>query len=152
MNKTVFRMRYGHYEFLVMPFGLTNAPTAFIDLMNCVFRPFLDWFVVVVVDDILLYSNDRKDHDTHLRVVLETLRKEQLYAKMSKCEFWLKEVFFLGHLVSKEGIRVDPRKIEVILEWKPLRSVTEARSFLGLAGYYRRFVKGFSMTAIAPKE
>ena len=101
---------------------------------------------MVFIDDILMYSKDRKDHDTHLRVVLETLRNEQLYAKMSKCEFWLKEVSFLRHIVSEEGIMVDPRKIEVILEWKPSRSVTEVRSFLGLTGYYRRFVKGFSMT------
>ena len=115
--------------------------------MNRVFRPYVDLFVVVFIDDILVYSKDREDHDTHLRVVLETLRKEQLYAKMSKCEFWLREVSFLGHIVSEEGIRMDPSKIEVILEWKPPRNVTEVRSFLGLAGYYRRFVKGFSMTA-----
>ena len=98
------------------------------------------------IDDILVYSKDREDHDKHLQVVLETLRKEQLYAKMSKCEFWLREVSFLKHIVSEEGIKVDPSKIEVILEWKPLRNVTEVCSFLGLAGYYRRFVKGFSMT------
>ena len=147
VNKTAFRTRYGHYEFLVMPFGLTNAPTAFMDLMNRVFRPFLEQFAIVFIDDILVYSNDREYHDSHLRVVLETLRKEQLYAKMSKCGFWLKEVSFLGHIVSEEGIMVDPRKIEVILEWKPPRSVTEVHSFLGLTGYYRRFVKGFSMTA-----
>ena len=130
-----------------MPFGLTNALAAFIDLVNRVFRPFLDMFVMVFIDDILVYSKDLEVHDTHLRVVLETLRKEQLYAKMSKCEFWLKEVSFLRHIVSEEGIRVDPRKIVVILELKPPRSVTKVRSFLGLAGYYRRFVKGFLMTA-----
>ena len=147
VHKMAFRMRYGHYEFLVMPFGLTNAPTAFIDLMNHVFRPYVDQFVVVFMDDILVYSKDRENHDTHLRVVLETLRKKQLYVKLSKCEFWLNEVSFLGHIVSKEGIRVDPKKIEVVVEWKPPRNVTEVRSFQGLAGYYRRFVKGFSMIA-----
>ena len=146
VHKTMFRMRYGHYEFLVMPFGLTNAPTAFKDLMNRVLRLYVDQFVVVFIDDILVYSKDRENHDTHLRVVLETLRKERLYAKLSKCEFWLREVSFLGHIVSEEGIQVDPKKVEVIIEWKPPRNVTEVRSFLGLAGYYRRFVKGFSMT------
>ena len=94
-----------------------------------------------------MYSKDREDHVTHLRVVLETLRNEQLYAKPSKCKFWLREVSFLGHIVSKEGIRVDPKKIEVIIEWKTLRNVMKVRSFLGLTGYCRRFVKGFSMTA-----
>ena len=147
VHKTAFRTRYGHYEFLVMPFGLTNAPAAFMDLMNRVFRPYVDQFVVVFIDDILVYSKDQESHDTHLRVVLKTLRKEQLYAKLSKCEFWKNEVSFLGHIVSKEGIRVDPKKIEVVVEWKPPRNVTEVRSFLGLAGYCRRFVKGFSMTA-----
>ena len=102
---------------------------------------------MVFIDDILVYSKDRQNHDTHFRVVLETLRKEQLYAKMSKCEFWLRKVSFLGHIVSKKGIRVDPSKIKVILEWKPSRNVTKVRSFLGFAGYYKRFVKGFSMTA-----
>ena len=111
VHKTTFRTRYGHYEFLVMPFRLINAPTAFMDLMNCVFRPYVDRFFVVFIDDILVYSKDRADHDTHLQEVLETLRKEQLYAKMSKCEFWLREVSFLGHIVSEEGIKVDPSKI-----------------------------------------
>ena len=146
VHKTVFRTRYGHYEFLVMPFELTNAPTTFIDLMNRVFLPYVDHFVVVFIDDILMYSKVREDHDTHLRVVLETLRKEQLYAKLSKCEFWLGEVSFLGHIVSKEGIRVDPKKIEVIIQWKPPRNVMKVSSFLGLADYYRSFVKGFLMT------
>ena len=147
VHKTMFRMRYEHYEFLVMPFGLTNAPAAFMDLMNRVFQPYVDRFVMMFIDDILVYSKDREYHDTHLRVVLETLRNEQLYAKLRKCEFWLREVSFLEHIVSEEGIQVDSKKIEVIIEWKPPRNVTKVRSFLGLAGYYRRFVKGFSMTA-----
>ena len=147
VHKTAFRTRYGHYEFLVMPFGLINALTAFMDLMNRVFRRYVDQFVVVFIDEILVYSKDRESHDTHLRVVLETLRKERLYAKLSKCEFWLNEVSFLGHIVSNEGIRVDPNKIEVVIEWKPPRNVIEIRSFLGVADYYRKFIKGFSMTA-----
>ena len=138
VHQTAFRMRYRHYEFLVMPFGLTNAPSAFMD--------YVDQFVVVFIDDILMYSKDRENHDTHLQVVLETLRKERLYAKLSKCEFWLS---FLRHIVSEEGIQVDPKKVEVIIEWKPLRNVTEVHGFLGLVGYYRRFVTGFSMT-VAP--
>ena len=102
---------------------------------------------MVFIDDILVYSKDWENHDTHLRVVLETLRKERLYEKFRKCEFWLNEVSFLGHIVSKEGIRVDPKNIEVVVERKPPRNVTEVRSFLGLACYYKRFIKGFSMTA-----
>ena len=146
VHKTMFRTRYGHYEFLVMSFGLTNAPMAFMDLMNHVFRSYVDQFVVVFINEILVYSKDREDHNTHPRVVLETLRKEQLYAKLSKCEFWLGEVSFLGHIVLEEGVRVDPKNIEVIIKWKPPRNVTEVRSFMGLAGYYRRFVKVFSKT------
>ena len=152
VHKTAFRTRYGHYEFLVMPFGLTNAPVDFMDLMNRVFRPYVDQFFVVFIDNILVHSNDRENHDTYLQVVLETLRKERLYAKLSKCEFWLREVSFLRHIVSGEGIRVHPKKIEVIIEWKPPRNVKEVRSFLRLAGYYRRFVKGFSMTAALMKR
>ena len=147
VHNTVFRTQYGHYEFLVMSFGLTNAPAAFMDIMNRVFRPYVDQFVIVFIDDILVYSKDQESHDTHLRVVLETLRKEQLYLKLRKCEFWMNEVSFLGHIVSKEGIRVDEKKIEVVVEWNPPRNVTKVRSFLGLARYYRIFVKGFSMTA-----
>ena len=145
--KTAFRTRYGHYEFLVMPFGLTNAPAAFMDLMNSVFRPYLDQFVVVFIDDILVYSKDAQEHEHHLRIVLQTLRENKLFAKLSKCDFWLKEVSFLGHIVSAAGIRVDPVKIEAIVNWKPPRNVTKLRSFLGLAGYYRRFVQGFSVIA-----
>ena len=145
--KTAFRTRYGHYEFLVMPFGFTNAPAAFMDLMNRVFRPYLDQFLVVFIDDILVYSKDAQEHEHHLRIVLRTLRENQLFAKLSKCDFWLKEVSFLGHVVSVEGIRVDPVKIEAIVNWKPPQNVTEVRSFLSLAGYYRRFVQGFSVIA-----
>ena len=141
--KTAFRTQYGHYEFLVMPFGLTNAPTTFMDLRNRVFGPYGDQFVVVFIDDILVYSKDAQEHEQHLRIVLETLREKRLYAKLSKCDFWLKEVSFLGHIVSAEGIRVDPAKIEAIVNWKPPRNVTDLRSFLGIAGYYRRFVRGF---------
>ncbi|EOY00066.1 Retrotransposon protein [Theobroma cacao] len=145
--KTAFRTRYGHYEFLVMPFGLTNAPAVFMDLMNRVFHPYLDKFVIVFIDDILVYSKNDDEHAAHLRIVLQTLRERQLYAKFSKCEFWLKEVVFLGHVVSGAGIYVDPKKIEAILQWEQPRTVTEIRSFLGLAGYYRRFVQGFSLIA-----
>ena len=143
--KTSFRTRYGHYEFLVMPFGLTNAPTAFMDLMNMVFQPYLNQFFMVSIDDILVYS--RNDQEQHLKIVLQTLREKKLYAKLRKCDVWLKEVSFLGHIMSVESIRVDPAKIEAVVNWKPPQSVTKVRSFLGLAGYYRRFVKGFSVIA-----
>ena len=117
------------------------------DLMNRVFHPYLDQFLVVFIDDILVYSNDAQDHEQHLRMVLQIPREKKLFAKLSKCEFWLTEVSFLGHIVYVEGIRVDPTKIKAIVNWKPPRNVTEVRSFLGLAGYYRRFVKGFSVIA-----
>ena len=130
-----------------MPFGLTNAPAAFMDLMNRVFHPYLDQFVVIFIDDILVYSKDAQKHEHHLRIVLQILRENQLFAKLSKCGFWLKEVSFLGYIVSAKGIRVDPVKIEVFMNWKPSRNVTEVISFLGLAGYYRRFVQGFSVIA-----
>ena len=144
VSKTAFRTRYGHYEFLVMPFGLTNAPAAFMDLMNRVFQPYLDKFVIVFIDDILVYSASEEDHAQHLKVVLNILREKQLYAKYSKCEFWLHEVSFLGHVVSGEGISADPKKVEAIIKWEQPKNVAEVRSFLGLAGYYRRFVEGFS--------
>ena len=145
--KTAFRTRYGHYEFLVMSFGLTNAPAAFMDLMHRVFNDYLDKFVIVFIDDILIYSKNEEEHEAHLRQVLQRLSVEKLYAKFSKCEFWLNKVIFLGHVVSDKGISVDPSKIEVIISWKQPKSVTEIRSFLGLAGYYRRFVEGFSKLA-----
>ncbi|XP_057416627.1 uncharacterized protein LOC130711144 [Lotus japonicus] len=145
--KTAFRTRYGHYEFLVMSFGLTNAPAAFMDLMNRVFKPFLDHFVIVFIDDILVYSKGKEEHEEHLRLVLQTLREKQLFAKFSKCEFWLDTVAFLGHVVSKDGISVDPSKVEAVQNWPRPTTVKEIRSFLGLAGYYRRFVKDFSKLA-----
>ncbi|GKE12205.1 putative reverse transcriptase domain-containing protein, partial [Tanacetum coccineum] len=144
ISKTAFRTRYGHYEFLVMPFGLTNAPAVFMDLMNRVFHEFLDKFVIVFIDDILVFSKSKEEHEEHLRTVLQILRQEKLYAKFSKCEFWLSKVAFLGHIVSAEGITMDPAKVEAITKWPRPTSVTEVRSFLGLAGYYRRFVEGFS--------
>ena len=145
--KIAFRTRYGHFEFVVMSFGLTNAPAVFMDLMNRVFKPYLDSFVVVFIDDILIYSRGEEEHKSHLRIVLQTLREKQLFAKFSKCEFWLKEVAFLGHVVSGDGIKVDPKKTEAVKNWpRPLTS-SEIRSFLGLAGYYRRFVQGFSSIA-----
>ena len=145
--KTAFRTRYGHYEFLVMPFGLTNAPAAFMDLMNRVFQPYLDRFIIIFIDDILVYSGSSEEHSEHLRIVLQTLRERQLYAKLSKCQFWLDRVAFLGHVISVEGVSVDPQKIEAVVNWKPPKNVSEVRSFLGLAGYYRKCVEGFSKIA-----
>ena len=130
-----------------MPFRSTNAPIAFIDLMNRVFHPYLDQFVVVFIDDILVYSKDAQEHEHHLRISLQMLRENKLFTKLSKCDFWLKKVSFLGHIVSVDGIRVDPAKIEVVVSWKPPRNVTEVRSFLHLASYYRRFVQGFLVIA-----
>nr|GEY10076.1 RNA-directed DNA polymerase homolog [Tanacetum cinerariifolium] len=214
MSKTAFRTRYDHYEFLVMPFGLTNAPAVFMDLMNRIFHEFLDKFVIVFIDDILVFSKSKEEHEDHIRTVLQTLRQEKLYAKFSMCEFWLSSVAFLGHIVSAKGITMDPVKVEAITKWprptsmteeehedhlrtvlQTLRqeklyakfskcefwlssvaflghivsvegitmdlakveaitkwprptSVTEVHSFLALAGYYRRFVEGFSRLAL----
>jgi len=144
VQKIVIRTRYGHYEFLVMPFDLANAPSIFMDLMNRLFREFLDRFVVVFIDDILIYSANHQDHASHLRSVLEILREKKFYAKLKKCEFWLENVSFLGHVVSKDGTSADPSKIEAVLKWEQPTNVREIRSFLGLASYYRRFVGGFS--------
>ena len=130
-----------------MPFGLTNTPAAFIDLMYRVFQPYLDQFAMVFVDDILIYSQLEWEHEYHLRIVLQLLRDHQLYAKFSKCEFWLTEVRFLGHVVSTSGVPVDPEKVEAVMSWERLKSVFEIRSFLGLAWYYRRFIEDFSRLA-----
>nr|GFA67045.1 putative reverse transcriptase domain-containing protein [Tanacetum cinerariifolium] len=184
--KTAFRTRYGHYEFQVMPFGLINAPAIFMDLMNRVCKPYLDKFIIVFIDDILIYSKDKKEHEEHLKAILKLLKKEELYAKFSKCKFWIPKVQFLGHVIDSQGIHVDPAKIESIKDWASPKSPTEIRQFLvqflghvidnqgvhvdpakietvkdwtspkspmeirqflGLAGYYRRFIEGFSKIA-----
>ena len=140
IQKTAFRARYGHYEFLVMSFGLTNA---LMDLMNRVFSSYLDKFVVVFIDDILIYSKNNKKHVEHLRIVLQILQQEQLHAKLSKCKFWTKSIAFLGHVVSKEGMSVNPSKIQAMKNWPVSKSATEIKSFIGLTGYYRRFIQDF---------
>jgi hypothetical protein len=145
--KTAFSTRYGLYEFTVMSFGLTNAPAYFMNLMNKVFMEYLDKFIVVFIDDILIYSKNDSDHEEHLRMVLQKLRDNQLYAKFTKCEFWLDEVHFLGNIISKGGISVDAAKVTAIVGWKIPSIVSEVQSFLGLAGYYRRFIEGFSKIA-----
>ncbi|GJZ25827.1 putative reverse transcriptase domain-containing protein [Tanacetum coccineum] len=137
--------QYGHFEFQVMPFGLTNAPAVFMDLMNRVCKPYLDKFVIVFIDDILVYSKEEEEHGKLLKIILELLKKERLYAKFSKCDFWLDSVQFLGHVIDHNGVHVDPTKIEAIKNWAAPTTPTEVRQFLGLAGYYRRFIKGFSL-------
>ncbi|KAL0537617.1 hypothetical protein IC582_026600 [Cucumis melo] len=131
-----------------MSFGLTNAPAVFMDLMNKIFHQYLDQFVIVFTDDILVYSVDRESHEEHLRIVLQTLHDKQLYAKFSKCEFWLEEVVFLGHIVSAKGVSVDPQKVEAIVNWERPTSATEVRSCLGFKGYYRRFIEDFARLAL----
>jgi hypothetical protein len=141
----------------VVPFGLSNAPTIFMCLLNGVFKDYLDKFVIVFLDDILVYSNSEEEHEKHLRMVLQALREHRLYAKLSKCSFYQKKIHYLGHIVSKDGILVDPEKIEVIREWSMPKNVMEVRSFMGLDGYYRRFITGFSrishpITSLQGKE
>ena len=128
----------------MMPFGLTNAPIALMDLMNRVFKPYLNQFVVVFIDDILVYSKNKEEYEKHLHDILQTLREHQLFAKLNKCEFSLDQIYFLGHVVSKDGISVDPSKVEAMLSWKRPTTVSEIRSFLGMTGYYRRFIEGSS--------
>src|SRR3954467_14733939 len=148
MQKTAFRTSYGHYEYSVMPFCVTNAPGVFMEYMNRIFHEYLDRFVVVFIDDILIYSKSESDHVEHLKLVLQVLKEKKLYAKLSKCEFWLKEVSFLVHVIYGDGIVVDPSKVDVVLQWETPKSATEIRSFLGFAGYYRRFIEGFSKLAL----
>ncbi|GKB51656.1 putative reverse transcriptase domain-containing protein [Tanacetum coccineum] len=125
--KTAFRTYYGHYEFQVMPFGLTNALAVFMDLMNQVCKPYLDRFMIVFIDDILIYSKSRKEHEGHLKLIMRLLKKEELYTKFSKCEFRLSKVQFLGHMIDREDIHVDPAKIESIKDWASPKTPTETR-------------------------
>ncbi|GJY88824.1 putative reverse transcriptase domain-containing protein [Tanacetum coccineum] len=155
--KTTFRTHYGHYKFQVMPFGLTNALAVFMDLMNRVCKPYLDKFVIFFIDDILIYSKNKQDHEEHLKLILELLKKEELYAKFSNCEFWIPKVQFLGHVIDSKGIHVDLAKIESIKDWASPKTLTEIRQFLGLAGYYQRLIEGFSkitksMTKLTQKK
>ncbi|GJV35014.1 putative reverse transcriptase domain-containing protein [Tanacetum coccineum] len=145
--KTAFRTRYGHYEYQVMPFGLTSAPAVFMDLMNRVCKPYLDKFVIVFIDDILIYSRNKEEHADHLRIILELLKKEKLYAKFSKCDFWISIVQFLEHVIDSQGIHVDPAKIEAVKNWASPTTPTEVRQFLVIAGYYRGFIECFSKIA-----
>jgi hypothetical protein len=155
--KRTFITKYGLYEFMVMSFGLMNAPAYFMYLMNSVFMDYLDKFIVVFIDDILKYSQNEKEHEEHLRKVLQRLRDCQLYAKLSKCEFWISEVLFLGHIINWEGLAIDPKKVTTILDWKAPKDVRGIKSFIGMSSYYRRFIEGFSkiakqMTALLAKK
>lgn len=128
----------------MVPFGLTNAPAAFMNLVNSVFRKYLDRFIQVFLDDILIYSRNEWEHREHLRLVLQCLQENRLYGKLSKCSFFQKEIQYLGHTISREGISMDAGKVEAILSWPAPRNAKEVRSFMGLVGYYRRFMEGFS--------
>jgi hypothetical protein len=145
--KIAFITKYGLYEFTVMSFGLTNALAYFMYLMDSVFMDYLDKFVVVFIDDILIYSQNEQEHEEHLGKVLQRLRDCQLYAKLSKCEFWISEILFLGHIINREGLDADPKKVTAILDWKAPNDVRGIKSFIGMAGYYRRFIEGFSKIA-----
>ena len=147
VDKTAFNTRYGHYEYLVLPFGLTNAPATFMHLMNSVFADYLDDFVIVFLDDVLIFSRNTEEHARHVQLVLQRLREHRLYANMKKCEFFKPKISFLGHIVSADGIGMDPEKIKAIEDWPPLQNIGDVRSFLGLAGYYRKFVYRFSHIA-----
>nr|GEU62407.1 putative reverse transcriptase domain-containing protein [Tanacetum cinerariifolium] len=145
--KTTFRTRYGHYEFQVMTFGLTNAPAVFMDLMNHVCKPYMDKLVILFIDDILIYFCNKKEHANHLRIILELLRNDKLYAKFSKCDFWISVVQFLGYIIDNQGLHVDPANIKAVKNWASPTTPTKIRQFLGLASYYRRLIKDFSKIA-----
>jgi hypothetical protein len=145
--KTAFKTSFGHYEFTILPFGLTNTLGVFMSLMNRVFCEYLDKFIQVFIEDILVYSQTMEEHGEHLCLVLQCLRKNKLFGKLSKCSFYQSKIHYLMHVISGEGIIVDPAKVEASMEWPTPTSVPEVRSFMGLAGYYQRFVEGFSKIA-----
>ena len=140
IHKTAFRTRYGHYEFVVVPLGLTNAPATFMCLMNIVFNKYMDKFVLVFLDNILIYSKNEEEHEEHLRMTLKLLRENRLYGNLSRCDFYKDKIHYLGRIISNEGLYVDPKKIEVVMNWPTPRNVTDVRSFMGLAEYYKRFI------------
>nr|GEY75377.1 hypothetical protein [Tanacetum cinerariifolium] len=156
--KTTFKTRYGHYEFQVMPFALTNALAIFMDLMNWVYKPYLDKFIIVFIDDILIYSMSKEEHEEHLKIILELLKKEELYAKFSKCDFWLSKVQFLGHVIDSEGVHIDPAKIELIKDWASPKAPTKIHQFLDLVGsenfmvYYDASHKGLGVVLMQKEK
>ncbi len=156
-SSTAFKTRYGHYEFLVMPFGLTNAPATFQFVMISVLSPYLDRFVLVYLDDILVYSKSLSEHLVHLREVLVALREAKLYCKLSKCLFCAPEVEYLGHLLTPDGVKMDPNKVHALVTWPTPTSVTQLKSFLGLLGYYDSFIDhladaAFPLTELFKKD
>ena len=145
--KTAFTCRYGHFEWTVMPFGLKNAPATFVRLVDEVFNDYLYKFLIVYLDDLVVYSKNLDDHLRQLELILIRLREHRLYAKLEKCNFMQKQIKFLGHLVSADGIRVNPEKVKAIIDWPTPTSVKDIRSFLGISGYYRKFIQNYSKVA-----